>query len=109
MARGNKRKRQASPAGGAAQPAEPALPPAKPRRTYDKPCAFLAAWLWKRESKSDEERFDAPYEYPFAGGGVLTIAQRRFGPEARLRPRSAASRATRPVTMRHLAATPGIR
>lgn len=78
-------------------------PPAKKPRVAGPPCSFLAQWLWKREAKSDEERFDLPYEYalepatvaaatgakrfcaPVAAaqpcGDSLLIQQRRFGPE----------------------------
>jgi len=75
-------------------------PPAKKPRVAGPPCSFLAQWLWKREAKSDEERFDQPYKYALepatvaAGTGFcapgaaaqpcvdsLLIQQRRFGPE----------------------------
>jgi hypothetical protein len=60
MGRGSKRQR-AAPAATNAESGELAaeLPP-KPKRTYDKPCSFLATWLWKRESKC----------VPLAGFGV---------------------------------------
>ena len=37
----------------------------KPRRVFDGSgaCLFLKRWAWKREAKSDEERFELPYEH----------------------------------------------
>ena len=54
---------------GEKPPASPAAPaPArakKPRRVFDGSgaCLFLKRWAWKREAKSDEERFEYPYEH----------------------------------------------
>ena len=45
--------------------------------------SFLAQWLWKREAKSDEERFKQPYEYPLEDGGTLVVQQRPFSSEVR--------------------------
>ena len=47
------RKRQRAEAAAAAPTEEAAEAAAAPavKRTYDKPSAFLAQWLWKRESK----------------------------------------------------------
>ena len=45
------------------------------------PCDFLATWLWKREAKSDQERFHEPYEYPDAPLGALRLEQRPFSEE----------------------------
>ena len=48
--------------GGAASPRELKK---KPRRVFDGSgaCLFLKRWAWKREAKSDEERFELPYEH----------------------------------------------
>jgi len=68
----------------AAADSEPAAA-AKKRRVAGPPCAFLAQWLWKREAKSDKERFDTPYCYPFEPAGeepsTLVLEQRRFSAE----------------------------
>jgi predicted nicotinamide N-methyase len=44
---------------------EQTTPRKKPRRVFDGSgaCLFLKRWAWKREAKSDEERFDLPYEH----------------------------------------------
>ena len=56
-----------------------------PPRLYDNPSDFLRTWLWKREAKSDKERFDVPYsEYTFGAGAAerrLVIQQRRYHAE----------------------------
>lgn len=67
-------------------PPSSALKPApKPARLYDQPCEFLRTWLWKREAKSDKERFDTPYsDYTFANGAAeqqLVLQQRRYHAE----------------------------
>ena len=108
MPRGGKRRHESPPPAAAAAAAAAAPAPRAAKRTYDAPCAFLRTWLWKRESKcaaaqsaagsrvaltpassrprSDEERFDQPYEFPFGPDDAQTtlrIEQRRFGPEVR--------------------------
>jgi hypothetical protein len=42
---------------------------------------FLAQWLWKREAKSDVEKFEHPYDYPCESGGVLVVQQSPFSAE----------------------------
>ena len=61
-------------------PEPPAAKRAKPAGPPDSP--FLAQWLWKREAKSDDERFNQPYEYPLEeDGGTLVVQQRPFSSE----------------------------
>ena len=52
------------PAGGAASAPAPAGAK-RPRRVFDGSgaCLFIKRWAWKREAKSDEERFESPYEH----------------------------------------------
>lgn len=45
--------------------------------------SFLAQWLWKREAKSDAEKFHQPYEYPLEDGGTLVVQQSPFTAEVR--------------------------
>ena len=44
---------------------EKTTPRKKPKRVFDGSgaCLFLKRWAWKREAKSDEERFDLPYTH----------------------------------------------
>lgn len=47
----------------------------KPRRVFDGSgaCLFLKRWAWKREAKSDEERFDLPYEHEMSVRSGSTV------------------------------------
>ena len=47
----------------------------KPRRVFDGSgaCLFLKRWAWKREAKSDEERFELPYEHEMSVRSGSTV------------------------------------
>ena len=50
-------------------------------------------------TRSDEERFDQPYVYPFGPDEApLLIEQRRFGPEARRQRRRQTRQRARPLS-----------
>ena len=58
---------------------EPQKPAKKPKRVFTGSGAslFIRRWAWKREAKTDEERFVLPYEHEWLGT-KMSFAQRRF-------------------------------
>jgi predicted nicotinamide N-methyase len=54
---------------------EQTTPRKKPKRVFDGSgaCLFLKRWAWKREAKSDEERFDLPYEHEMSVRSGSTV------------------------------------
>ena len=54
-------------------------PAKKPKRVFTGSGAslFIRRWAWKREAKTDEERFVLPYEHEWLGT-KMSFAQRRF-------------------------------
>ena len=54
-------------------------PGKKPKRVFTGSGAslFIRRWAWKREAKTDEERFVLPYEHEWLGT-KMSFAQRRF-------------------------------
>ena len=54
-------------------------------RAFDKPSMFIRQWGWKREMKTDEERFALDYAHAFKDvdgcARELKFKQKKFGPE----------------------------
>ena len=54
-------------------------------RAFDKPSMFIRQWGWKREMKTDEERFALDYAHAFNDvdgcAHELKFKQKKFGPE----------------------------
>ncbi len=54
-------------------------------RAFDKPSMFIRQWGWKREMKTDEERFALDYAHAFKDvdgcAHELKFKQKKFGPE----------------------------
>ena len=72
-------KREAPEAGTNADSQLFQKPAKKPKRVFTGSGAslFIRRWAWKREAKTDEERFVLPYEHEWLGT-KMSFAQRRF-------------------------------
>ena len=72
-------KRETPEAAGTNAVEEPQKPAKKPKRVFTGSGAslFIRRWAWKREAKTDEERFVLPYEHEWLGT-KMSFAQRRF-------------------------------